>query len=143
MSFLNMAFIISSLFFTVLAGVEKTAEPPKQAAPRRATTKQDKADKTTSKRGSLPADPSSSRRLSNASQDEDSSASTQPPLEQPKKEQKVNMKDLQDFCRQANIAVSQNTKNRAGTGYKDNDGNFHPMYRYGISQILKLYCPSW
>ena len=51
------------------------------------------------------------------------------------------LKALQDFCRFTNIAITQNTKNRSGTGYKDDDGNFNAMYRYGISQILKLYCP--
>jgi len=48
---------------------------------------------------------------------------------------------LLEFCRLANVSVVQNTKSRAATGYKDNSGCYHPMYRYGITQILKLFCP--
>jgi len=46
-----------------------------------------------------------------------------------------------EFCRVANVCVAQNTKARAATDYKDNSGSYHPMYRYGITQILKLFCP--
>lgn len=46
-----------------------------------------------------------------------------------------------EFCRLANVSVAQNTKSRAAVGYKDNSGGYHPMYRYGITQILKLFCP--
>merc|ERR1712071_718383 len=49
---------------------------------------------------------------------------------------------LLEFCRLANLSVAQNTKSRANHGFKDNAGNYHPMYRYGISQILKLFCPA-
>merc|ERR1712071_149677 len=49
---------------------------------------------------------------------------------------------LLEFCRLANLSVAQNTKSRANHGFKDNAGNYHPMCRYGISQILKLFCPA-
>ena len=46
-----------------------------------------------------------------------------------------------EFCRLANVSIGQNTKNRSETGFKDDSGNYHVMYRYGIVQILKLFCP--
>ena len=125
-------------FFFLLAVVDKVKkESPKP--PRRSTTtiKQEKADAPiTNKRVSGPK--SRQRVSSNASLDDESSLSSS---SQPKKEPKVNMKDLRDFCRDANIAISQNTKSR-GPRFEDDNGHTKSMYRYGIAQILKLFCPA-
>lgn len=54
-------------------------------------------------------------------------------LSGPSKEVRAkSMAALLDFCRSANIAIGQNTKARASTGYKDDNGRYHAMYRYGI-----------
>ena len=48
----------------------------------------------------------------------------------------------EEFCRLMNIAINQNTKARSSSGYKDDGGFYHPMFRYGTAQILKLFAPS-
>jgi hypothetical protein len=35
----------------------------------------------------------------------------------------------------ANIATWQNTKERNASGFKDDSGAYHPMYRYGIRLV--------
>ena len=47
-----------------------------------------------------------------------------------------NLEEIKEFCRVANISVWQNTKGRSLTGYKDDEGNYHVMYRCGIAQVL-------
>jgi hypothetical protein len=37
-----------------------------------------------------------------------------------------------DFCRLVNISTWQNTKARSLTGYKDDNGEYNAVYRYGI-----------
>lgn len=37
-----------------------------------------------------------------------------------------------DFCRLANISTWYNTKARSANGYRDDNGDYHAMYRYGI-----------
>ncbi|XP_057379346.1 uncharacterized protein LOC130701400 isoform X2 [Daphnia carinata] len=48
---------------------------------------------------------------------------------------------LLDFCRLANISTWHNTKARSATGYRDDNGDYHAMYRYGIGKAINLYCP--
>ncbi|KAK4036539.1 hypothetical protein OUZ56_028590 [Daphnia magna] len=48
---------------------------------------------------------------------------------------------LLDFCRLANISTWHNTKARSATGYRDDNGDYHAMYRYGIGKAISLYCP--
>lgn len=49
---------------------------------------------------------------------------------------------VDEWCRLANISIEQNTKSRALSGYQDDQGDTSPMYRYGIVQMVKLYCPQ-
>ncbi|XP_046445377.1 zinc finger protein 236-like isoform X1 [Daphnia pulex] len=53
-----------------------------------------------------------------------------------------NVANLKEFCRLANIAMWQNTKCRTRNGCRDDNGDYHSMYRYGIGKILGLYCPA-
>ncbi|EFX83344.1 hypothetical protein DAPPUDRAFT_315832 [Daphnia pulex] len=46
-----------------------------------------------------------------------------------------------DFCRLVNISTWQNTKARSLTGYKDDNGEYNAVYRYGIGKAINLYCP--
>ena len=48
---------------------------------------------------------------------------------------------VEEWCRLANISTQQNTKSRAVNGFRDDDGEQSPMYRYGIAQMIKLYIP--
>lgn len=43
-----------------------------------------------------------------------------------------NVANLKEFCRLANIAMWQNTKCRTRNGCRDDNGDYHSMYRYGI-----------
>ena len=57
-----------------------------------------------------------------------------------------------EFCRLVNTAIWQNTTERSTSGFKDDSGVYHPMYRYGIGLVTKnlihpilsvpLYCPT-
>ena len=41
------------------------------------------------------------------------------------------------------MALSQNTNARRDTGFKDDKGFYHPIYRYNnISLMIKLYAPG-
>ena len=42
-----------------------------------------------------------------------------------------------EFCRLVNTAIWQNTKERNTSGFKDDTGVYHPMYRYGIGLVSK------
>ena len=43
-----------------------------------------------------------------------------------------NLAELEEFCRLANISTWQNTKYRSRKGFKDDNGDYHAMYRIGI-----------
>ena len=47
---------------------------------------------------------------------------------------------VREWCRLANISIDQNTKSRIG--FQDDLGDHSPIYRYGIVQMIKLYCPK-
>ena len=49
---------------------------------------------------------------------------------------------VKEWCRLANISIDQNTKSRSLIGFRDDLGDHSPMYRYGIAQMIKLYCPK-
>jgi hypothetical protein len=42
-----------------------------------------------------------------------------------------------EFCRLVNTAIWQNTTERSTSGFKDDTGVYHPMYRYGIGLVTK------
>lgn len=66
--------------------------------------------------------------------EETPSASPVPPASDQSRTPKGNngMSAVIEFCQNANRAIGQNLKSRASTGYKDNNGRYHAMYRYGI-----------
>ncbi len=47
-----------------------------------------------------------------------------------------------DFCRLVNISTWQNTKARSSTGYKDDNGEYNAVYRYGIGYEVIDVCFS-
>ena len=49
---------------------------------------------------------------------------------------------IDEWCRLANISVEQNTKSRGLSDFRDDLGDYSPMYRYSIAQMIKLYCPK-
>jgi hypothetical protein len=49
-----------------------------------------------------------------------------------KDDEKKVLNPLLEFCRLVNISIWQNTKSRGSSGFKDDDGESHPMYRYAI-----------
>nr|CAH0106612.1 unnamed protein product [Daphnia galeata] len=58
-----------------------------------------------------------------------------------KKVKETNIREVMEFCRLLNTAIWQNTKERIMGGFRDDSGDYHAMYRYGISKIISLYCP--
>lgn len=44
----------------------------------------------------------------------------------------ANKREVMEFCRLLNISITQNTKERVMSGFRDNSGDYHAMYRYGI-----------
>lgn len=49
-----------------------------------------------------------------------------------KKVKETNIREVMEFCRLLNTAIWQNTKERIMGGFRDDSGDFHAMYRYGI-----------
>ena len=45
--------------------------------------------------------------------------------------------DTLEFCRLANTAIWQKTQWRSTSGFKDDSGVYHPMYRYVIGLVTK------
>lgn len=95
--------------FDCVAEAKKGNRPPV----RRRTVKQMRTEAATQEQ---PAAPSSS--------------STHAPKEATSSQ---NEEQIKEFCRVANISVWQNTKARALTGHKDDEGRYNVMYRYGIA----------
>ena len=49
-----------------------------------------------------------------------------------KKVKETNLREVMEFCRLLNTAIWQNTKERSMGGFRDDSGDYHAMYRYGI-----------
>jgi hypothetical protein len=49
-----------------------------------------------------------------------------------KKVKETNIREVMEFCRLLNTAIWQNTKERIMGGFRDDSGDYHAMYRYGI-----------
>ena len=48
------------------------------------------------------------------------------------KVREINIREVKEFCRLTNISIWQNTKERKMNGYRDDSGDYHAIYRYGI-----------
>ena len=56
-----------------------------------------------------------------------------------KDDKKKTSSAVSDFCRLINISTWQNTKARSTSGYKDDNGEYNAVYRYGIGLLLLFY----